>query len=84
MTAHDRPPINKAIEVVRWFLSEDDVLSAWSRIQQMDVVEARETLFATAALAGTLVDRLATASAMDKTMWFREYVADLLSKRDGP
>jgi hypothetical protein len=82
--AYDRPPINKAIEVVRWFLSEDDVLSAWPRIQQMDLVEARETLFATAALASALVDRLAMASAMDKTKWFQEYVADLLSKRDGP
>jgi hypothetical protein len=72
--ANDGRSIHKAIEVVRLFLSDDGVVSAWPRIQEMDADEARETLFATAELAGLLVDRLATASATDKTECFEEYV----------
>ena len=78
---HREPIINEAIEVVRWFLSDEDVLSAWPRIQKMDADEARERLFATAALASRLVDRLATASASDKVEWFQEFVSELLGKR---
>jgi hypothetical protein len=78
---HDRWPLADAIEIVRWFLSEGDVLSAWPRIEQLDVVEARERLFATAWLASLLVDDLAAASATDKNAWFRNYVDQVLSER---
>jgi hypothetical protein len=72
--ATDGRPIHKAVEVVRWFLSDDGLISAWPRIEEMDADEAREKLFATAELAGLLLERLAAAAATDKAEWFKEYV----------